>query len=80
VFTRKATIQKRVEFAPEAAELIRRGVELSGTIAQADRPYGGSLAFGTASRLGTPFHTPSRKRSRLRNASPALVQLPAASG
>ena len=56
------------------------GVALSGTLAQADQPYGGSLAFGTASRLGLPSHTPSRERPRLCNARLGLVQLPPASG
>ena len=56
------------------------GVALRGTLAQTDRPYGGSLAFGAALRLGLPSHTPSRERPRLGNASLDLVQLPLASG
>ena len=56
------------------------GVALEGTLAQADRPYRGSLAFGAAVRLGLPSHTPSRERPRLCNASQGVVQLPLASG
>jgi len=56
------------------------GVALRRTLAQAGRPYGGSLSFGAAVRLGLPSHTPSRERSRLCNASLDLVQLPPASG
>ena len=56
------------------------GVTLTGTLAQSGLPYGGSLSFETAIRLGLPSHTPSRERVRLSFASRSLVQLPPASG
>ena len=36
------------------------GRRVAGTLAQTGRPYGASLAFGAAVRLGLPSHTPSR--------------------
>jgi len=38
------------------------GVAMGGTLAQTGQPYGASLAFGAAVRLGLPSHTPSRER------------------
>src|SRR3972149_4616334 len=56
------------------------GVVSTGTLAQTGQPYGASLAFGAAVRLGLPSHTPSRERPLLSKASFALVQLPPAHG
>ena len=41
------------------------GVALPSTLTQTGRPYGASLAFGAAVRLGLPSHTPSRERPQL---------------
>ena len=56
------------------------GVALLSTLTQTGRPYGASLAFGAAVRLGLPSHTPSRERSPLYKASFVLVRLPPAHG